>query len=176
MRIIIKILIGLVILIIATALIGFTLPKQFKVQRTAVIAAPAEKIYALIAEPKNWPTWGVWNQRDPQMKVEFSGSANGAGAKWSWQSKSEGNGVMEFSAADPNKQINYNLSFAATGMESQGVLSLTPEGSNTRVVWTNEGEFGKNPFIRYFGLWMDSLVGKDFEKSLSNLKTLAEKS
>ena len=83
---------------------------------------------------------------------------------------------MEFSAADPNKQINYNLSSADMGMESQGVLSLTPEGSNTRVVWTNEGEFGKNPFIRYFGLWMDSQVGKDFEKSLSNLKTLAEKS
>lgn len=82
---------------------------------------------------------------------------------------------MEFSAADPNKQVNYNLTFPDMGMESQGVVSLIPEGSGTRVVWINEGEFGKNPFIRYIGLFMDNLVGKDFEAGLSNLKTLAEK-
>lgn len=176
MAILIRIIIALVVLIVVVALIGFALPKQFKIERSAVIAVPAEKIYPLIAEPKNWPKWGLLNQRDPQMKVEFSGPVSGTGAKWSWQSKSEGNGVMEFMAADPNKQINYQLTFADFGMISHGVLSLAPEGTGTRIVWTNEGEFGGNPFMRYFGLLMDRMVGKDFEAGLSNLKILAEKS
>ena len=176
MAILIKIIVGLTVLAAAVALIGFALPNQFKIERSTVIAAPAEKIYPLIAEPKNWPRWGVWNQRDPQMKVEFSGPASGTGAKWSWQSKSEGNGVMEFMAADPNKQINYQLTFADFSMTSHGVLSLTPEGTGTRILWTNEGEFGGNPLMRYFGLVMDRMVGKDYEAGLINLKTLAEKS
>ena len=175
MGILIKIVLGLLVLVVAIAVVGFLLPKQFKVERTAVIVASAEKIYPLIAEPKNWPKWGVWSQRDPQMKISFSGPTGGVGAKWSWESKSEGNGVMEFSAAEPNKQIGYILTFAEMGMQSKGVLSLTPEGANTRIRWTNEGEFGGNPFLRYFGLIMDRMVGKDFETGLSNLKALAEK-
>jgi uncharacterized protein YndB with AHSA1/START domain len=175
MAMMIKIIVSLVLLVVVLALVGFVLPKQFKIERSTVIAAPAEKIYPLIAEPKNWPKWGVWNQRDPQMKVTFSGATSGVGAKWSWESKSEGNGAMEFNTAEPNKQIGYILTFVDMGMESKGVLSLSAEGANTRIRWTNEGEFGGNPFVRYFGLIMDRMVGKDFEAGLNNLKALAEK-
>ena len=175
MGILIKILLGFLVFVVAIAIVGFLLPKQFKIERSAVIVASPEKIYPLIAEPKNWPKWGVWNQRDPQMKVSFSGATSGVGAKWSWESKSEGNGVMEFSTAEPNKQIGYILTFPDMGMESKGVLSLATEGAGTRIRWTNEGEFGGNPFLRYFGLIMDRMVGKDFEAGLNNLKALAEK-
>ena len=99
MSILIKIAAGLALLVALIALIGLALPKNFRIERSVVINAPAEKIYPLIAEPKNWPKWGIWNRRDPNMQMEFSGAAPGAGAKWSWQSKSEGNGVMEFTAA-----------------------------------------------------------------------------
>lgn len=175
MGILIKILLGFLVFVVAIAIVGFLLPKQFKIERSAVIAASAEKIYPLIAEPKNWPKWGVWNQRDPQMKVSFSGATSGVGAKWSWESKSEGNGVMEFSMAESNKQIGYILTFPDMSMESKGVLSLATEGVGTRIRWTNEGEFGGNPFLRYLGLIMDRMVGKDFEAGLNNLKALAEK-
>ena len=60
-------------------------------------------------------------------------------------------------------------------MSSSGKLELTPAGSNTNVTWTNAGDLGGNPVVRYFGLVMDSMVGKDFRAGLNNLKTLAEK-
>ena len=176
MKIIVKILIGLVALLVLLAIVGFMLPRQFRVERSMTMAASAEKIYPMVAEPKNWPKWGVWNQRDPGMKVEFSGPASGVGAKWSWQSKSEGNGGMEFTAAEPNKQIVYKLSFPEMGMESKGELSFAADGTGTKVTWTNEGEFGNNPFVRYFGLMMDGMVGKDFDGGLKNLKAIVEKS
>jgi uncharacterized protein YndB with AHSA1/START domain len=176
MSVLLKILAGAAVLIVLLAVIGFALPKTFHIERSQVIAAPAEKIYPLIADPHNWPKWGIWNQRDPNMKMDFSGSPSGAGAKWSWQSKSEGNGQMEFTAAEPDRQISYRLIFADFGMVSGGALKLAPEGTGTRITWTNEGEFGGNPFNRYFGLMMDKMVGKDFDGGLNNLKQLAEKS
>jgi uncharacterized protein YndB with AHSA1/START domain len=174
MAILLKAVIGLMLLVVVLAVVGFFLPNKFKVERLVTIAAPAEKIYPMIAETRKWPTWTVWNERDPNMKIEYSGPAAGAGAKWAWQSKTEGNGAMEFSSADVSKGIAYKLTFADFGMASTGVLSMVPSGAGTTVTWTNEGEFGANPFMRYFGLAMDSMVGKDFAAGLAKLKKLVE--
>jgi uncharacterized protein YndB with AHSA1/START domain len=155
--------------------IGLVLPSGFKVQRSVVINAPASKVYPLIADPRQWKQWAVWNRRDPAMQMQYSGAESGTGAKWEWQSKTEGNGAMEFTAAVPNKHVDYMLSFPDLGMSSRGELRLMAEGPGTRVTWTNEGDMGNNPVNRYFGLVMDRLVGPDFEAGLGNLKTLAER-
>jgi len=165
-----------VVAVIALLLvIGLLLPSGFKVQRSVQIAAPASKIYPLVADPRQWKQWTVWNRRDPAMQMTYSGAASGVGAKWSWQSKTEGNGQMEFIAAIPNERIDYTLAFPEFGMNSRGQLLLVPEGGGTRVTWTNEGDMGGSPINRYFGLLMDRMVGPDFEGGLTNLKGLAEK-
>ena len=165
-----------VVAVIALLLvIGLLLPSGFKVQRSMQIAAPASKIYPLVADPRQWKQWTVWNRRDPAMQMTYSGAASGVGAKWSWQSKTEGNGEMEFIAAVPNERIDYTLAFPEFGMNSRGQLLLVPEGGGTRVTWTNEGDMGGSPINRYFGLLMDRMVGPDFEGGLTNLKGLAEK-
>jgi uncharacterized protein YndB with AHSA1/START domain len=170
-----RVLIGVVVLAALLLVIGLLLPSGFKVQRSVAIAAPPATVYAFIVDPRQWKAWSVWNQRDPAMQMQYSGAASGAGAKWSWQSKSEGNGAMEFTAAVPNERVDYALSFPDFGMISQGALRLTPQGSGTLVTWTNEGDMGSNPINRYFGLMMDRLVGPDFEGGLKNLQALAER-
>jgi uncharacterized protein YndB with AHSA1/START domain len=155
--------------------IGLLLPSGFKVQRSVQVAAPASKIYPLIVDPRQWKQWTVWNRRDPAMQMSYAGAESGPGAKWTWQSKTEGNGEMEFTAAVPNERIDYTLAFPEFGMTSRGQLLLVPEGTGTRVTWTNEGDMGGSPVNRYFGLLMDRMVGPDFEAGLNNLKGLAEK-
>lgn len=174
MAILLKAFIGLVLLVAVLAIIGFFLPGKFKVERSITIAAPAEKIYPMISETRKWPTWTVWNERDPNMKIDYAGPLSGVGAKWAWQSKSEGNGSMEFTSADASKGIEYKLTFADFGMVSSGVLNMVSDKAGTKVTWTNEGEFGGNPFMRYFGLAMDSMVGKDFDAGLVKLKRIVE--
>jgi hypothetical protein len=174
MAILKKIFLALTLLVAGLAAIGFFLPAKFKIERTVTIAAPAEKIYPMISETRKWPTWTVWNERDPGMKIDYTGPASGAGAKWAWQSKSEANGSMEFISADVSRGIGYKLVLADVGMTSTGVLSMAPAGSGTKLTWTNEGEFGGNPFMRYFGLVMDRMVGKDYEAGLAKLKKLVE--
>jgi uncharacterized protein YndB with AHSA1/START domain len=170
-----RILLTLVVLVALVLIVGMMLPSGFKVQRSVVISAPPDRIFALLADPREWKRWAIWNQRDPAMEIEYSGPPSGVGARWSWQSKTEGNGAMEFTAAVPYRHVDYSLSFPDFDMNSRGVLTLVPDGAGTRVVWTNEGDMGNNPLNRYFGLMMDSMVGPDFEAGLANLKSLAER-
>jgi uncharacterized protein YndB with AHSA1/START domain len=175
MKILKKILIVLVALIVILCAIGFVLPGTYRVERTVEIKAPPEKVYALIIEPRLWPKWTVWNQRDPNMKVTYSGPESGVGAKWAWESKSEGTGNMEFVRADPPKTLEYKLFFPDFNSTSTGALTLTPSAGGTKVSWTNNGAMGMKPIGGYFALMMDGMVGPDFEAGLKNLKALAEK-
>jgi uncharacterized protein YndB with AHSA1/START domain len=170
-----RIVLALVLIVVAFVGIGFILPSAFRVERSVTIAAPADKVYRLISAPAQWKSWTVWNQRDPAMQITYGGPAEGAGAKWSWQSKTEGNGEMEFTAVEPDRSLTYRLSFPEFGMQSTGQLVITPQDGGVRVSWSNQGDMGSNPMNRWFGLFMDSLVGPDFQAGLANLKQLAEK-
>ncbi len=171
-----RILIGLAALALLLAAVGLALPSQFRIERSLAIAAPADSVYPLIAAPAQWQRWSVWNQRDPEMKIEYGGPAAGAGARWSWQSETEGSGKMEFTDAVPGQLLTYRLSFPEFDMESTGHLRIEPQGRGVRVTWSNEGDMGMNPVNRWFGFFMDRMVGPDFEAGLANLKRLAEAS
>lgn len=169
-----RILIGVVVVLLLFAGVGLALPSKFRVERSVTVAAPAEKVYALIAAPTEWKRWSAWNRRDPNMQVEYAGPPSGVGAKWTWRSESEGNGTMEFTDAVPGERLTYRLSFPDFGMQSSGQMKIEPQASGVRVSWSNEGDMGASPVNRWFGLFMDRLVGPDFEAGLANLKRLAE--
>lgn len=163
---------GLVLLLFAG---GYALSPEFKAVRSVVVQASAEKVYPLLADPREWKRWTVWNRRDPSMTIAYSGPPSGAGAAWSWKSKSEGDGQMTFTAAEPNRRVAYDLYFPDFGTTSNGDLLLAPEGNGTRVIWTMNGNMGTNPLFRWMALFADRMVGGDFEAGLANLKALAER-
>jgi uncharacterized protein YndB with AHSA1/START domain len=154
---------------------GYALSPEFKAVRSVTINTPADKAYSLIADPREWKRWSVWNQRDPAMAITYSGPPSGAGAAWEWKSNTEGDGKMTFTAAEPGKRVAYDLYFPDFGTTSGGDLLLTAEGGATKVTWTMNGNMGSNPLLRWFALFGDKMVGKDFEAGLANLKVLAEK-
>ena len=159
MKILKRLLLGIVLLVVALVAISYVLPSKCKVSRSITINAPAEKIYPLIATTAQWKNWTVWNQRDPNMKIDYAGPASGIGAKWSWVSQSEGSGEMEFTAAEPNKRLDYRLVFKDFNTTSTGTLQLEPDGTATKVTWSFAGEAGSNPMMRYMGLMMDGMIG-----------------
>ena len=165
----------LVVLVVAFVVVGLFLPSTFTVTRSAEIAAPPDKVYALVADPRAWQRWSAWNRRDPQMQVDYSGPASGAGARWSWKSKSEGDGTMTFTAAEPARRVAFDLYFPDFGTTSAGELRFAPSGAGTRVTWTMNGDMGRNPLYRWFALAADGMVGKDFAEGLAGLKREAEK-
>jgi uncharacterized protein YndB with AHSA1/START domain len=174
-----KILKWLVIVLVGLAALlfvgGYALSPEFKAVRSVTINAPADKVFALIADPREWKRWSVWMRRDPAMAITYSGPPSGAGAAWEWKSQSEGDGKMTFTAAEAGRRVAYDLYFPDFGTTSGGDLLLTAEGNATKVTWTMNGNMGSNPLFHWFALFGDKMVGKDFEAGLDNLKALAEK-
>lgn len=153
---------------------GLMLSPKFTVTRSADIAAPPDKVYALVASPRQWSRWAVWHQRDPAMKIDYSGAASGAGAGWSWKSATEGDGRMTFTAAEPPRRVAYELYFPDFGTTSHGEFRIDPTPGGSRVTWVMNGDMGKNPLLRWFALNADGMVGTDFEAGLAKLKRTAE--
>ncbi len=171
-----KIVLGVVLALAALLVLGgLMLSPQFTVTRSIIIQAPADKLYALVASPRQWKHWSVWNQRDPAMAIDYTGPESGAGAAWAWKSSSQGDGKMSFTAAEPGQRVAYDLYFPDFGTTSKGEFRFQPSGTGTQVTWVMNGDMGKNPLYRWFALNADSMVGKDFDAGLANLKALAEK-
>lgn len=168
---------GAIVVLLAIGLVlgGMMLSPAFTVQRSLFVAAPPEKVYAFVADPRGWPQWSVWNQRDPAMAITYSGPASGVGAAWTWRSRSEGDGTMTFTSVEPGRRVAFELRLADFATASHGELHFTPEGTGTRVTWTMTGDTGANPLYRWFALFADELMGPDFDAGLANLKTISEK-
>jgi len=161
-------------LALALVLGGFFIPATFVVTRSIVIKAPPKKIYDLVVEPRQWARWSAWNRRDPNMKITYKGPPFGMGARWEWDSRSEGAGNIEFTRVEPDRAVEYTLFFAGYNMKSSGELRLEPQGDSTRVTWTSSGDVGGNPLKHYLAMTMDRMVGPDFEAGLAHLKEVAE--
>ena len=51
---------------------------------------------------------------------------------------------------------------------------LEPAEGGVKVVWVDAGDLGMNPMSRWFGLFLDGMIGPDFEKGLAKMKRLGE--
>jgi len=171
--------IALAVVAAVAALLIFaaTRPDTFRVERTARIDAPAEKIFPLIDDFHRWGAWSPYEKLDPDMQRSFGGSASGKGAAYAWESKGKaGAGRMEITESTPSSKIAIDLDFTRP-MEGHNVAEFTlrPQGNATQVTWSMHGP---SPYVaKLMGIFfnMDQMIGKDFETGLANLKTATEK-
>jgi hypothetical protein len=163
---------------VATVLVlASTKPDSFKVQRSARIYAPPEKIVAALSDFHGWESWSPWERLDPDMKRDYSGPAKGKGAVYAWKGNSKvGEGRMEITEVAPAR-VDINLDFLKPFPASNKVnFTLQPKGEGTDVIWSMVGQV---PFVaKIFHVFvdMDRMVGQQFETGLANLKTIVEKS
>ena len=88
---------------------GMLLPRDFKVARSIVIAAPPEKIHPHIDSLAKWPAWSPFDTEDPTIVWEKSDQTAGVGAKRSWKSKKMGDGSQWITASDPKTGVEMKL-------------------------------------------------------------------
>jgi uncharacterized protein YndB with AHSA1/START domain len=156
-------------------LIGLVLPAEQRVQRTRTVNLPAEKIWPHLVAPKQWAAWQPWIRRDPAMAITYDGPASGVGARWSWTSTKEGSGSMRLTVAERPRFLGYALRFDAMGTTAQGEFRLSAVPQGTEVTWAMLSDMGRNPVSRWFGLFLDRMVGPDFELGLANLEAAASR-
>ncbi|WP_224549592.1 SRPBCC family protein [Mesorhizobium sp. CA16] len=171
------ILIILVVIVAAVLIYAATRPNDFVVTRSASIKAPAETIFPLINDFRRWPEWSPFEKLDPGMRRTLSGAESGKGAAYAWEGNSKaGKGRMEITNSVPSLLVSLKLDFEKPFRANNSVdFTLSPSGEGTTVTWAMRGA---RPFIaKLMGLFMnfDTLIGKDFEAGLGNLKRLTER-
>lgn len=172
------VIIGLVVIVAALLIFASTKPDSFRVQRTATIKAPPEKIYPLIEDYHKWTSWSPWENKDPAMKRTYSGPESGKGARYAWDGNKEiGQGEMVISEATSPSRVVIAMHFIKPfDSRSTAEFTLQPKGDSTDVTWAMHGP---SPFMsKVIGIFfsMDSMIGKEFETGLANLKGIAERS
>lgn len=171
------IVIIIAVLVAVVLLIAAAKPDEFRVERSATINAPAEKIFPLIADFKNWVSWSPYEKLDANMKKTISGAPSGKGAVYEWEgNRKAGKGRMEITEVVPPSKILVQLAFDKPMKASYVAdFSLQPSGGATTVAWLM---YAPNPFIgKVMGVFvnMDKMIGRDFEVGLANIKAIVER-
>jgi hypothetical protein len=169
-----RVLIALGALVALLVLTAYLFPRHVAVDRSIVIAAPADAIYPLIVEPRRFQEWSPWYEKDPNAKYTYEGPERGVGASVRWSGNRDvGEGSQTVIVAEENRRVLTALDFGSQGT-AEASFTLSPEGGGTRVVWGFVTDLGFNPVFRWFGLFFDRLLGPEYEQGLANLKRVVE--
>jgi hypothetical protein len=157
--------------VVAVALaIVATRPDTFSVERSALVPAPPDVVFAQIANLRAMDTWSPYAHMDPEMQIRYEGPEAGVGARSSWEGPQMGTGSLTVTGTQPGRSVDMALDML-TPMEAHNRIrfTLAPEAGGTRVTWRMQGESG---FLgKAIGLVvdMDGMVGGQFEQGLAAL-------
>lgn len=154
-----------VLLVLATA--PYALPGNTHVERTAVIAAAPDEIFAMLSSNRGFQQFNPFKDTDPDLEIRLTGPERGVGSGFSFNGK-DGSGTQTITALEENRSVTMKIDLGAMGQPTQH-FHLTPVQDGTRVVWGMDAEFGLNPIGRIFGLFMDGQLGPVYERGLRNL-------
>lgn len=170
-KIIIAIVVGMPVLFFAIATI---LPKTTHVERSIDISASSDAVFYLVSRHRQFQRWSPWNQLDPEMKVEYFGPETGIGSKISWSgNESVGQGTSVYTVYEPNRRAVTAMDFGAMGGGTASYDIEELDGGVNRVTWSFDSD-NRNVMEKYFGLFMDSILGPIYQQGLLSLKKLAE--
>ena len=171
----------LILIVVAVAVVGVlvaaaTRPDTFRIERTASIKAPADKVFAFINDFHLWSAWSPWEKIDPALKRTFSGPTSGKGTAYAWEGNSKvGSGGMEITESSPPGKIVIKLDFLKP-FEAHNIaeFTLVPAGEATSVTWAMHGPAPYMSKLMTMFFSMEKMVGGQFEQGLANLKAAAE--
>jgi hypothetical protein len=174
------------ILLIVAALIGLAVaivivlasgkPDAFRVERRATMSASPEVIFPQLADLHRWAAWSPWEKLDPAMERTYGGPASGEGASYSWRGNNKaGEGKMTITESRPSERVALRLEFIKPFRATNtAVFTLVKQPSGAEVTWSLEGKHNFMSKVFTVFVDMDSVVGKDFERGLAELKRVSE--
>ncbi|WP_300565014.1 SRPBCC family protein [Flavobacterium sp.] len=179
MKIIKKIILGLVLLVALFLIAGLFMTKDYAVEREVTINQPKDSVFQFVKFVKNQDQYSVWSKLDPKMKHHYSGTDGAVGFVSGWESldKNVGVGEQEIKKITEGERIDFELRFKVP-MESTENAYMTTEAisaNQTKVKWGFNGTmpFPWNVLKPFIGI--EDMIGKDLQKGLDNMKVILEK-
>ena len=172
----------LTIIIVVAVLLGALLfyaatkPGSCQFSRSIFISAPPERIFPLIDDLRVMNEWNPFVKADPDIKLSYSGPANGLGAANDF----DGNGKVGSGRAEIVESVHPSKIVMALRMvrpmkcQNRVEFRITPRSDGADVTWAMSG---RQPFIgKLMSVFINTekMVGGAFESGLAELKTKVE--
>ena len=145
--------------------IGFLLPGTWTASRELVLQANPEQVFPHLDSPTAWRAWTAL----PDSGLSFEGPPRGTGARMSWDHPAWGTGSFEIVEAQPHTVVRYVVEVEGGAMRTEGTLELSAQDGRTLVTWTESGDFGWNPLMGYWALFMERAQSRELAKNLVRL-------
>src|SRR5690242_20234947 len=101
-----KIVLALVVIVGALAGYVSTKPNEFRVERSATIAASPDAVFEHVNDFRKWEAWSPWAKLDPTAKNSFEGTESGKGAVFKWVGNDKvGEGAMTIVDSQPPERL-----------------------------------------------------------------------
>lgn len=168
-----KVLYGIGALIVLLVLVGLALPRHTHVEVTTTIAAHPATVFALLNDLERMSLWDPLTDTDPNARVVYSGPRRGVGATMTWDGAIIGTGSQVIVESRPFDYVATAVNPGAEG-ESRSWFDVSAGSDGTHVAWTFETDYGFNLVGRYIALLVDNIIRQDHERSLAELKELAQ--
>ena len=135
--IVVAVVVGIPLALVA---VGFVLPQSHLVSRTVTLAAPPERVFAVISNVDEFTTWR------PNVKAVERLPDDGNGLRFVEKS---GNGDILFRVEllEPNTRMVTRIADPKLPFGGSWSYDLKPSGSGTQLTITEAGEV-YNPFFR----------------------------
>jgi hypothetical protein len=170
--------IGLIIIIVLALTTALFIKKEYAVERSVSIARSNKDVFKFVKYLKNQDQFSVWARIDPAMKKYYRGTDGTVGfvSGWDSENKQAGKGEQEIVKIAEGERIDYVLRFLKPMKSTDNAyFSFSPvNDSTTNVKWGFYGNMKYPMNLMLIIMDMDSMLGKDLDGGLTNLKTKLE--
>lgn len=173
--------IGLAVILLLAVLFTVFQSPQSHLERSVVINAPDSVIFEYVNNYQKFNAWSPWAKLDPGTQYMYDGPTAGVGARMSWVSKNPdvGSGAQWIVESEPNRRVKSGMQFGDFEGDFFAVVDIEPTEGGNKVTWHYYGDVSqasaKGALMgKFFGLFMDGMLGPQYEDGLKNLKAAAE--
>jgi len=177
MNILIKILIVIGALVALLLIAALFIKKEYNIVREITINKPKTEVFSYVKHLKNQDNYSKWVRMDPNMKKDFRGTDGTVGFIYAWDgNKKAGKGEQEIKKIAEGEGVDVEVRFEKPfeGIATSPIVTEAVSADQTKVKWAMNGK-SKYP-LNFMNLFMDNMLGKDLETSLTTLKSILEKS
>jgi uncharacterized membrane protein len=177
MKILKRILLGILALIVLFLIIAVFMKKDYAIEKETIINKPKSDVFDYVKSLKNQKNWSTWEQSDPNMTSEYTGTDGIVGFKHAWKSKMMGDGEQEITKIIEGERMESELRFKGfMGSNAPAYLSTEAiDSTKTKVKWGMSGTMSYPMNGMQIFMSMEKMIGTEYQKSLINLKSILEK-
>lgn len=160
-------------LFVFITLLSLLIPSRVQISRGVVIDAPAQKVFAEIANLHNWKHWQPVLKADTGG-VHYSADSTAIGSYCEWMSSGKKNKCSISAGGSQSTTVILSREGENDWINTITVLPLA-DSSKVQVEWSGLTRLKWYPWEKFYGIFIEKVTGPGFEESLNSLKAYVEK-